>query len=111
VRSHRSRWLAALAAVPPFLVALAASGTLPVQAAGLTGTVAPAGLDPSDRVELGAALVVLGMLILAVTVIRLRIQSRRRRTPTLVGSRWARVTDTWEPYRPAPRRTSVRSLW
>jgi len=111
VRSHQSRWLAALAAVPPFLVALAASGTLPVQAAGMTGSVVPAGLNSSDRVELGAALVVLGMLILAVTVVRLRIQSRRRHTPTLVGSRWARVTDTWEPYRPAPRRASVRSLW
>jgi len=111
VRSHQSRWLAALAAVPPFLVALAASGTLPVQAASMTGSVVPAGLNSSDRVELGAALVVLGMLILAVTVVRLRIQSRRRHTPTLVGSRWARVTDTWEPYRPAPRRASVRSLW
>jgi len=109
VRFPQVRRLTALAALPTFLLAFA--GPLPVQAAGMPGAVATAGLSTSDRVELGVALVVLGMLILAVTVIRLRIQTRKRRSPTLVGSRWTRLTDTWEPYRPAARRTSTRSIW
>ena len=54
----------------------------------------------------------LGLLILAVTVVRLKIQARQRRSPKLTGSRWAKVTDTWEPYsRPAVRRANVRSSW
>jgi hypothetical protein len=112
VRFPQSRWLAPLAAVPPVLVTLASLGSLPVQAAG-SGTAASSSAGAqSQRIELGVALVVLGLLILAVTVIRLKIQARQRQSPKLTGSRWAKVTDTWEPYsRPAVRRTHARSSW
>ena len=63
-----------------------------------------------QRIELGVALVVLGLLILAVTVVRLKIQARQRRSPKRAGTRWAKVTDTWEPYsRPVARRANARS--
>jgi len=112
VRFPQSRWLAPLAAVPLVLVTLAGLGSLPVQAAG-TGTVAPGAAEAqSQRVELGVALVVLGLLILAVTVVRLKIQARKRKAPKLTTSRWAKVTDTWDPYsRPTARRANARSSW
>ena len=115
MRFPQTRWLAPLAIVPPALVTLASLGSLPVQAAG-GSTASTAAGAPSQRVELGIALVALGLLIVAVTVVRLRIQARHRRYPELTGSRWAKVTDTWEPYarpasRPAVRRTSPHSTW
>jgi len=112
VRFPQSRWLAPLAAVPPVLVTLAGLSSLPVQAAG-TGTVASSSAGaPQQRIELGVALVVLGLLILAVTVVRLKIQARQRRSPKRAANRWAKVTDTWEPYsRPVVRSANVRRSW
>ena len=118
MRALQSRWLTALATVPPVLLTLAMAGPLSVQAAA-AGTAPPpaSGLDPSERFELGVALVALGILILAVTVVRLRIQNRRRRSPALVGSSWRKVTDTWGGYRAVPSsrksasRATVRSSW
>lgn len=118
MRSLQSRWLTALATVPPVLVTLATIGPLSVQAAA-AGTVpsSTSGLDPSERFELGVALVALGILILAVTMVRLRIQNRQRRSPALVGSSWRKVTDTWGGYRGVPSsrrsasRATVRSGW
>jgi hypothetical protein len=94
------------------LVTLASLGSLPVQAAG-SGTAASSSAGvPSQRIELGLALVVLGLLILAVTVVRLKIQARQRQSPRLTSSAWAKVTDTWDPYsRPAARRAHARSSW
>ncbi|MGA3184053.1 MAG: hypothetical protein ABSE52_05575 [Candidatus Dormibacteria bacterium] len=117
MRSLQGRWLTALATVPPVLVALAMFGPLSVQAAaaGTTPTSA-SGLDASERFELGFALVALGILILAVTIVRVRIQNRQRRSPALVGSSWRKVTDTWG-YAAAPSsrtsvpRASARSNW
>ncbi len=117
MRSLQSRWLTALATVPSVLVTLALVGPTSVQAAAAgTGSVSTSGLDSSERFELGVALVALGILILAVTIVRVRIQNRQRRTPALVGSSWRKVTDTWG-YAAAPssrtpvQRTSVRSNW
>jgi hypothetical protein len=112
VKSLQSRWLAVLAAVPPFFVTLAAFGPLPVDAASVSGSGSTTGLSSSDRVELGIALVVLGLLIFAVTIVRLRIQARQRQSPALVGSRrMLKITDTWGGYSATPaRRSAVRSL-
>ncbi len=118
MRALQSRWLTALATVPPVLLTLAMAGPLSVQAAAAgTAPTSASGLDPSERFELGVALVALGILILAVTVVRLRIQNRRRRSPALVGSSWRKVTDTWGGYRAVPSsrksasRATVRSSW
>ena len=118
MRTLQSRWLTALAVFPPVLVTLAMVGPLSVQAAAAgTAPTSTSGLDPSERFELGVALVALGILILAVTIVRLRIQNRRRRAPTLVGSSWRKVTDTWGGYRAVPSsrrsasRATVRSGW
>ncbi len=115
MRFRQSRWLAPLGAVPSVLFTLAALGSLPVQAAGSGTATSSSGAAPSQRIELGLALVVLGFLIFAVTVVRVRIQARQRQAPKQAGSRWAKVTDTWEPYsrqpRPAVRRANARSTW
>ena len=117
MRSLQARWLTALATVPPVLVTLAMVGPLSVQAAAAgAGPPSSSSLDPSERFELGVALVALGILILAVTIVRLRIQNRQRRSPALMGSSWRKVTDTWG-YAAAPSsrtsasRTTVRSTW
>ena len=114
MKSLHSRWLTALATVPPVLVTLATIGPLSVQAAAAGGPTGSAnGLDPSERFELGLAMVALGLLVLAITVVRLRIQNRQRRSPALMGSSsWRRVTDTWGDYTPTPRRRqSAASRW
>ena len=104
-----------MGAVPSVLFTLAALGSLPVQAAGSVTATSSSGAAPSQRIELGLALVVLGFLIFAVTVVRVRIQARQRQAPKQAGSRWAKVTDTWEPYspkpRPAVRRANAHSTW
>ncbi len=117
MRSRQTRWLGALAAVPPVLVTLAMFGPLSVQAAAAgTAPSSSSGLDPSERFELGVALVALGILILAITIVRLRIQNRQRRPSVVAGSPWRKVTDTWG-YASAPSsrtsasRSTVRSPW
>lgn len=115
MRFPQSCWLAPLAAVPPVLVTLAGLGSLPVQAAGGGAVASSATGAQSQRMELGLALVVLGVLIFAVTVVRLKIQARQRQSPKRTSSGWAKVTDTWEPYsrpsRPAVSRAHARSSW
>jgi cytochrome b561 len=118
VRSLQTRWLTALAAVPPVLVTLITVGPLSVQAAAAgTASTSTGSLDPSERFQLGVALVALGILILAVTIVRLRIQSRQRRRPALVGSSRRKFTDTWDGYYTAPSsrkssaRATARSTW
>jgi uncharacterized membrane protein YidH (DUF202 family) len=93
--------------VGPLSVQAAAAGTAPTSSSGLA---------PSERFELGVALVALGILILAVTIVRLRIQNRQRRSPVVVGSRWRKVTDTWgytaaPSSRPSASRATARSSW
>jgi len=117
VRSRQTRWLTALATVPTVLMTLAMVGPLSVQAAA-AGTVptSSSGLAPSERFELGVALVALGILILAATIVRLRIQNRQRRSPAMMGSPWRKVTDTWgyaaaPSSRTATSRATVRSNW
>ncbi|MGO8686318.1 MAG: hypothetical protein ACLQT7_03915 [Candidatus Dormibacteria bacterium] len=112
--SHPSgRRLAALAGVPLIIATLTGFGPVSVQAAGDGTTPAlPSIAGLAGRVELGAALVALGLLIAAVTIVRLRIQARRRRSPTPPASRWTKVTDTWGVYSTATaRRAEVRSRW
>jgi len=117
VRSRQTLWLTAFATVPPVLVTLAMVGPLSVQAAAAgTAPTSSSGLAPSERFELGVALVALGILILAVTIVRLRIQNRQRRSPVVVGSRWRKVTDTWgyaaaPSSRPSASRATARSSW
>jgi uncharacterized membrane protein YidH (DUF202 family) len=83
-------------------------GSMSVQAAAAgTAPTSSNSLDPSERFELGVALVALGILILALTIVRLRIQNRQLRSPAVMGSRWRKVTDTWG-YAAAPSsRTSA----
>ena len=117
MRSRQTLWLTAFATVPPVLVTLALVGPLSVQAAAAgTAPTSSSGLAPSERFELGVALVALGILILAVTIVRLRIQNRQRRSPVVVGSRWRKVTDTWgyaaaPSSRPSASRATARSSW
>lgn len=107
------RRLTALAGIPPLLLTLTALGPAPAQgtaATSATGFPLVAGL--SARTELGVALVALGLLVVAVTIVRLRIQARQRRSPAVVGSRWTRVSDTWGVYSAATsRRAAIRSRW
>ncbi len=114
MKSLQSRWLTALATVLPVLVTLATAGPLSVQAAAAgPATGSTSGLAPSERFQLGLAMVALGLLVLALTIVRLRIQNRRRRSPALMGSSsWRKVTDTWDDFAPAPRRRpSAASRW
>ncbi|MGD1053152.1 MAG: hypothetical protein ABR950_04915 [Candidatus Dormibacteria bacterium] len=118
MRTLQSRWLTALAVVPPVLVTLTTVGPLSVQAAAAgSAPISGNGLDPSERFELGLAMVALGLLVLAITIVRVRIQNRQRRTPALArSSSWRKVTDTWG-YAAAPSsrtsvtRATVRSSW
>ena len=111
--THQGRWLTALATVPTVLITLATAGPLSVQAA--TAGTAPSSassLDPSGRFELGLAMVAFGLLALAVTIVRLRIQNRQRRSPALVRSSGRKVTDTWASYATAARHPkSAASRW
>jgi hypothetical protein len=113
VRPLLLRRLAALVGIPPALVSLTALGPAPAQpAANGTAAVLPGVAGLSERAELGVALVALGLLIIAVTIVRLRIQARRRRSPAFTASRWAKVTDTWGVYSTAtPRRVELHSRW
>ena len=117
MRSRQTLWLTALATVPPVLVTLALVGPLSVQAAAAgTAPTSSSSLAPSERFELGVALVALGILILAITIVRLRIQNRQRRSPAVAGAPWRKVTDTWgyaaaPSSRPSASRATVRSSW
>lgn len=111
MRSLPGRWLAAVAALPITLFTLTGLVPLPVQAAtGVTASADPGGTGTPDRFALGLALVALGLLIVAITVVRLRIQSRHRRMPQPAVSRSSRVSDSWEAgWVTSSRRSSARS--
>ena len=108
----KNRRLTTLAAVPLAWMTLTALGSLPVMAAG-NGPVADSsgGAGPLDRAQLGLAMVALGVLIFALTLIRLRMQSRRARAEAGRRSKWAKVTDTWAYSGMQSRRVPSHSRW
>jgi hypothetical protein len=107
------RRLAALAGLPVVAATLTGLGPAQVQSAGAgSGLTLPSFAGLSQRVELGVALIALGLLVAAVTIVRLRIQAIRRRSPMLAPSRWTKVTDTWGVHStPPPHRSEFRSRW
>ncbi len=109
MRPLHLRRLATLAAIPPLLATLTAFAPASVPTTGSAGTI-PTLAGLSQRTELGIALVALGLLIAALTIVRVRIQARRRRAPATPASRWTRVTDTWGVYSvAASHRAELRS--
>ena len=111
MRSLKNRWLAGVWVIPLAFVTITTLSPLPAQAAGTTAVTAPSGgAGPFDRAELGLAMVALGLLIFALTMVRLRMQSRRR-SSALRRSRWAKVTDTYPYSGISARRTRINDSY
>ena len=111
MRSLKNRWLAGVWVIPLAFVTITTLSPLPAQAAGTTAVTAPSGgAGPFDRAELGLAMVALGLLIFALTMVRLRMQSRRR-SSALRRSRWAKVTDTYPYLGISARRTRINDSY